>query len=213
MSYVLAVTASIGNARMILRANVGETIQKSILVKNINNETINLELTASGDLEKNIKILDNNFTLAPGEEKNARFTIKITKNGAFESRINVKFFSPTEQKGVVLSSNIVVMVNQGDNNPDVNDTNLDVNDTNPDIPSVITTPTNPLMLLLLLTGAILLIFFIVLIVYAVKNGKNSNSIENNIKNGSQNNFVEKQEEKVEKVEKKTKPKKRTKRNE
>ncbi len=207
---VLAVTASIGNARMILRANVGETIQKSILVKNINNETINIEIDASGDLEKDIKILDNNFTLAPGEEKNARFTIKITKNGAFENRINVKFFSPTEQKGVALSSNVVVMVNDGSDNPaDINDTNFDVPD-NPDVPSN-TTKANPLMLLLSATGIVLLIFFILLIIYAVKNNKRENDIVINNENMIEKHVNEKIDE--EKIEKRTKFKKRTKRNE
>ena len=206
-----ALTASIGNARMILRANVGETIQKTILVKNINSETINIEIGASGDLEKDIKILDSNFTLAPGEEKNARFTIKITKNGAFENKLNVKFFSTTEQKGVVLSSNIVVMVN-GDS-VDINDTDTDVNDTDTDnvVPSN-NSKSNPLMLLLTVTGIVLLIFFILLIIYSVKNNKiEKNSV--NIMNNEEESGDGLKTSEIKDAEKKTKFKKRSKRNE
>lgn len=179
---VLAVTASIGNARMILRANVGDTIQKTILVKNINNESINIELFASGDLEKDIKILDNNFTLAPGSEKDARFTIKIAKEGAFENKINVKFFSPTEQKGVVLSSNVVVMVNQVNEAEEVNSSAVDNNPENNGEVSGSKLKFSP-TLLLSITGVILLVFFIILIVYYVRSSKkaesNNSEIESN----------------------------------
>ena len=36
ISLVHAITGSIGNARMVLRVNVGDTIEKYILVKNVN---------------------------------------------------------------------------------------------------------------------------------------------------------------------------------
>ncbi|MBS3079123.1 hypothetical protein J4218_03305 [Candidatus Pacearchaeota archaeon] len=179
MGNVLAVTASIGNARMILRAQVGDTIEKSILVKNVNNESVKIEIFASGDLVKDIKILDSNFTLEPGEEKDARFTIKITKEGAFENKINVKFTSFTEGKGVALSSNVVVMVLKDNESisPDTNDS-LDNTDNTDNTGENTIKPIGPLVLLLSITGIILLIFFVVLIVYYSKAGKKEKE-ENN----------------------------------
>ena len=200
---VLAVTANIGNARMVLRANVGDTIQKSIFVKNINNDSVIINVTATGDLEKNMKVLDSSFTLAPGEEKNARFTIEIKKSGAFENRVNIFFYSPNEQKGVALSSNVIVMVNTGEDNE--NDTYIEPDGTEPDNSILdnngISFSPSPTMLLLSITGFILLIFFIVLIVYYFKSNKNTK--ENNTKNKDE----EKEDGGERRDEKKTKPKK------
>ena len=110
--YVSAITGSIGNARMVLRANLGDKIDKSILVKNVNNVSINIELNAEGDLAEDIIIKDKEFPLSPGEEKKASFTINVKKSGTTESKINVKF-SPVEGRtGVGLSSTIIVIANE-----------------------------------------------------------------------------------------------------
>ena len=114
--YVSAITGSIGNARMVLRANLGDKIDKSILVKNVNNVSINIELNAEGDLAEDIIIKDKEFTLSPGEEKKASFTINVKKSGTTESKINVKF-SPVEGgTGVGLSSTIIVIANEKNSN-------------------------------------------------------------------------------------------------
>jgi hypothetical protein len=176
---VLAITASIGNARMILRANVGETIQKTILVKNINNETVNIELFASGDLEKDIKIKDANFSLAPNEERNAAFTIKVTKEGTYESQVNVKFFSVIEKKGVGLSSSIVVIASKNNGTVDEGDVTDQTNSTSvTDIIGNIVggkdgKKLNIFVILLIATGLIFLVFFILLIIYYKKSKERS----------------------------------------
>ena len=46
---VSALTASIGNSRMVLRLDKGETIERSILVRNVNSFPVNIELAATGD--------------------------------------------------------------------------------------------------------------------------------------------------------------------
>jgi len=110
-SSVLGLTASIGNARMVIRLNVGEEIEKYVLVKNVNNVSVNINVSASGDLEKYIKIKDNNFVLEPEEEKKAYFTISPKKNGTFETLIRVSF-TPAEGKdpGAGLASTVIVIV-------------------------------------------------------------------------------------------------------
>ena len=114
ISFASAITGSIGNARMILRASQGDIIDKTVLVKNVNDVSVNIEIFASGDLEKYIDVKDKKFTLAAGEEKNAAFTIKVPKNGTTESSINVKFSPLDGGNGVGLSSTVIIMANESD---------------------------------------------------------------------------------------------------
>ena len=109
INLVHAITGSIGNARMVLRANTGDEIEKYILVNNVNNISVNIELTKSGDLQDFIEIKDNNFTLAPGQDRKAYFMINVGKAGTSESKINVKFSPQDKGNGVGLSSTIIVI--------------------------------------------------------------------------------------------------------
>ncbi|MFH1607764.1 MAG: hypothetical protein ABIA78_01390 [archaeon] len=111
-SSVLAVTGSIGNARMILYPEVNglttTTIEKTILVRNVNEEHLKVTLELDAEGKNFLEIIDNEFILKPNEEKKANFLVKVKKEGRYEGRINV-FFSPIEEgPGVVLSSTIIV---------------------------------------------------------------------------------------------------------
>lgn len=107
---VFAITGKIGNARMILNAEVGDTIDRSIKVINDNNVSVNITVFASGDLEDEIEILDNSFLLKPGETKQARFYYEATKPGVFSTTINIKFDPLGEKNGVGLSSTVIINV-------------------------------------------------------------------------------------------------------
>lgn len=107
---VYAITGSIGNARMILRVDQGDTIERYILVKNVNDESLNIEVTGSGDLKVDIK--DDVFTLGPNEDKKAYFTIKVNKAGTTESKINVKFSPIDGGNGVGLSSTVIIIAEE-----------------------------------------------------------------------------------------------------
>ncbi|PIN78119.1 hypothetical protein COV15_00465 [Candidatus Woesearchaeota archaeon CG10_big_fil_rev_8_21_14_0_10_34_12] len=110
-SSVLAITGSIGNAKMILTVEPGDSIERSILVKNVNNVSVNVSVSVSGDLEKEINILDKFFVLEPGDEKKAWFNVKLSKEGVYNSRINVKFVpSSVNGSGVGLASNVIIKV-------------------------------------------------------------------------------------------------------
>ena len=115
ISSVYAITGSIGNARMILRLNEGDKIEKYILVKNVNDIAVNIELNADGDLKDYIEIKEDKFTLAPDEEKKAYFTIKAAKPDTTESKINVKFIPKDGKNGVGLSSTIIVITKEDGN--------------------------------------------------------------------------------------------------
>jgi len=173
ISSAYAITGSIGNARMILRASVGDEIEKYILVKNVNDVPINIELLASGDLEKYITIKDNNLTLSPGGEKRAYFTIKVGKNGTTESQINIKF-TPSEGNGVGLTSTIIVIASgEGEvkENGDLDNKNNDSGDSNPGKKSIV------FILLLATTGIILIIFIVLMLVVSNKNKRTKESFE------------------------------------
>jgi hypothetical protein len=109
-SFASALTGSIGNARMILKAEAGDVIEKYVLVKNVNNESININISVSGDLADYVDLDKESFVLQPGEEKKAYFTIEAKKPGQYETKINVQF-SPLETgNGVGLSSTVILNV-------------------------------------------------------------------------------------------------------
>lgn len=106
-----AITASIGNSRMVLRIGVGENVERYILVKNVNDESVTIILTSSGDLADNIKLKENSFILAPGEEKKAYFGIIAKEAGTKEGRINVEF-KPEEGNSAGLASIVTVIADE-----------------------------------------------------------------------------------------------------
>ena len=108
-SFVAAeeITATIGNSRMILNLDPGESVQKYILVKNTNAVPVTIELTSSGDLTDTLEIKEATFVLQPGEDKKAYFTITAGNKKSSETKIFVKFVPPTGS-GVGLSSTILI---------------------------------------------------------------------------------------------------------
>ena len=108
-SSVLAITGAIGNGKMVLNGEVGDILEKSILVINNNNISVNISVYALGDLLDYIDILDEEFVLLPNERKKAYFRVELTQPGTFNPRINVKFTSTNESGGGVgLTSNIII---------------------------------------------------------------------------------------------------------
>lgn len=123
-SSVFAITASIGNSRMVLRAAPNEIIERSILVRNVNSVPVTINFLSSGDLKDNIKLKEESFILQPGEEKKAYFTIKSDKEGSTETKINVRF-TPEEGNGVGLSSTIIIIVSGTPSIEKTNSQNID----------------------------------------------------------------------------------------
>ena len=170
-----AITASIGNSRMVLRPAFGETLERSILVKNVNNVKVDIELSASGDLADSIKIEDDKFSLQPNQEKKAIFTIKASEKGTTESKIMVKF-TPEEGNGVVLTSTIIIITSGtsvSNEEESEEDSGVSVSpglneDTSQDNDSKIAF--SPMMILGLSTLVLFIILF-VLVLYTTKSKK------------------------------------------
>jgi len=181
ISNIFAITGAIGNARMILRAQTGDEIEKYILVKNVNDIKLDIELSPSGDLAEDIDLKDTSFTLEAGEEKKAYFTLKVTKSGTTQGNIDIKF-TPEEGNGVGLSSTIIVIAEGEDLNEktglldwftkdDKKEDDATINTENTETGNVINnivinneeTSINPATILLFIMTTVILIVFIVLL--------------------------------------------------
>ena len=110
---VLAITASLGNSRMVLRIEKGESMERYLTIKNVNEVPVKINLEVSGDLKDSLELDEKEFTLTPNEEKRAYFTITATKDGTTETKIGVKF-SPEEGNAVALAANIIVIASNSD---------------------------------------------------------------------------------------------------
>lgn len=121
-AHVSAITASIGNSRMVLRVAPGEEIRKYILVKNVNDISVNVEMSPSGELAEEVEIEEANFSLNAGEEKRAYFTIKANEEGTTETKINVKFSEGGDSGGGVVGlSSTVILIASGDGSDESED--------------------------------------------------------------------------------------------
>lgn len=109
---VYGIVGRIGSPIMILRPEVqaGETktIEKSILVRNVNDIAVNITLTPDSGLEDIVEILDNEFILQPEEFKDAEFIITLNDQYTHNGRIIVSF-TPPEGPGIKLSSKITIL--------------------------------------------------------------------------------------------------------
>jgi len=132
---VNAITASIGNARMVLYPTVvpGEPtiIEKYIAVNNINDIDVKVELKPSEEFEQYVNIIDDSFVLKPTEYKNARFNITISQPGRYEGKILVSFLPAEEQgniTGVGLASNILIIAKEN-NEQNLRNLSSEINET------------------------------------------------------------------------------------
>jgi len=183
--FISAITGSIGNAKMVLYPEVNgwtnTVIEKTVLVKNVNDVPINITLELDENATKFIEIIDKSFILEPGEELKAKFEVKVKKEGKYEGRINV-FFRPTEGKesGVVLSSNIVVIASKDngyeeENEEESNEENTDDNPNTTEIENNNGNKTNNVLILLSISTIVLFLLLLMLAYIAnKKKGKKLN---------------------------------------
>ncbi len=95
--------ASIGNARAILRVEGSPEepafLNRTLQVMNTNDIPVKIIITPNSDIKKFIDIIDNDFELAPGEEKFARYTLTIDRGGKFDGKLNVAFIPANPMDG------------------------------------------------------------------------------------------------------------------
>ena len=133
--FASAIIGSIGNAKAIVNVDLNKNniLERTVLIKNVNNFSIDVKLEPADGLEKITDIIDKEFTLKENEEKNARFKVTIPKEGVYNGNI-VIFFKPEGGRGagVVLQSNLIIKAS-GDKEVIVNDLENKDNDIDNDI--------------------------------------------------------------------------------
>src|SRR3989344_1342201 len=180
-----ALNVKIGSGIMILRAETGDEIERSILVINDNDFPVNIELTASGDLAEDITIKDDNFTLQAGEKKKAFFTIYVKRAGKTESRVNVQFTPIDGKNRGVLSSKITVVAAGEDVNVDENvDENTETEDNSSKksvsgsiTGNIVVGKINKNIIAFGTTLILALVFIVILIIYYIKFKKKTKESE------------------------------------
>jgi hypothetical protein len=104
-SSACAITASLGNSRMILRANVTpETpalLNGSIIVNNVNPNPIQINITTDDVLKKNLSIVltETIFELQPDEDREVFFTLKAYRPGTYDGKLFVAYSMATVVNG------------------------------------------------------------------------------------------------------------------
>ncbi|PIN95557.1 hypothetical protein COU56_01215, partial [Candidatus Pacearchaeota archaeon CG10_big_fil_rev_8_21_14_0_10_31_9] len=84
---VSAVTGKIGNGRMVLNMEVGDSIERYVNVINDNNEPVNITIFVTGDLKDDFNLEETNFILEPNTEKKVYFSYKAKESGTYETKI------------------------------------------------------------------------------------------------------------------------------
>lgn len=111
-----SLTASIGNAKAILRVNASPDdpaiLPRTIEVFNKNDIAVRITLTPDVKFEKFIDIKDKEFILQPGESKKAAYILTIDRGGQIEGLINVAYRAAepgARETPVGLSAKLVIL--------------------------------------------------------------------------------------------------------
>jgi hypothetical protein len=90
-SYALAISAYTRSGRIVINAEVGEKVERTLFIPNRNDVSVKVNLDVSGDLEEQFSLEKTEFILQPGEEERVIFNIDVTKPGNFQTRIVIGF--------------------------------------------------------------------------------------------------------------------------
>jgi len=143
-SNVFGLKGSISNARMVLNTEVipgvPTYLEETIKVNNNNNVSVNIVIKPFGNFSDMATIIDDEFTLAPGESKRSKFRVKLTEPGTYEGKIGVAF-APLEggSSGVGLQSIITIYASKS------NETGPVVDPKDPDEPGSTTVTKKPVV--------------------------------------------------------------------
>jgi len=97
--------SNVGSSSLTISGFVGNIVNKTILVKNVNDVPVNINLTTQ---DSGFIITDNNFVLQPNEEKQAKFSAQISQLGNIQKNIKVLFSADgKESKEVNVNVSVV----------------------------------------------------------------------------------------------------------
>jgi hypothetical protein len=99
-----AISAEVDRDVVVLRGDIGETVEGLVTAVNSNDVIVRVRVFASGSLD--VEILDDDFVLEPLKSRDVRFKVLIEGIGRTDSLINFEFDSGEESVGV--ASQVIV---------------------------------------------------------------------------------------------------------
>ena len=124
-----AITASLGNARAIVNVEAPTTLERTLKVNNVNNQTINVKIEALGEFKDLVDVKDKDFSLNSNESKNAMYSINIKQPGNYEIKLGVTFI-PKKGQAVGLSAVLVVKASGEGTKDGISNANDNLNNSN-----------------------------------------------------------------------------------
>lgn len=110
-----ALTATIGNPRMVLYHNISSPnepviFDNSVTVDNKNDFPVNIEISPQGDWKDRIAPHETTFTLSPGERRATNYTVTIDSPGRYRGDVLVIFTGGNETNSLSLAQDLEVFV-------------------------------------------------------------------------------------------------------
>jgi preprotein translocase subunit YajC len=93
--------------KMFIRVNTSETVERSLVIENRNNISMNINATMGGNISKVITIDDPVFEILPNETKTVDFVTNANNPGIYSGQILVTY-STGKTELITLSSDITV---------------------------------------------------------------------------------------------------------
>jgi hypothetical protein len=90
---------------MIIRLNTTDTVERSLTVKNVNNVSIAVNSSISGNISEVITIKNPTFEILPNETKTIDFITKTDKPGVYSGQVVVAY----NNEQIQLASDITVV--------------------------------------------------------------------------------------------------------
>lgn len=109
-----ALMASIDKPKMVLYKNVTPdkplVFEQSVIVNNKNDYDVKIRIEPAGDLQNITKVREKEFVMEGNSRKEAFYEITITRPGAYNGDIIVKFSELDKNVGAALAQTLVVLV-------------------------------------------------------------------------------------------------------
>lgn len=102
---VSAILGYLRPAIMIIRLNTTDTVERSLTVKNVNNVSIAVNSSISGNISEVITIKNPTFEILPNETKTIDFITKTDKPGVYSGQVVVAY----NNEQIQLASDITVV--------------------------------------------------------------------------------------------------------
>jgi len=103
--------------KMIIRLNASETVERSLVVMNKNNFSMNIGTMIKGNISSIVNIKNPSFSLEPNETMNIDFAVQSFIPGVYSGDIWVNYTSANEKPAMAPSEITVIVYKNPNSNP------------------------------------------------------------------------------------------------